>query len=73
LSISQLTIPNIILIGGFTAKAATELCTSEILAVACSHTTNTVILAQMEMVKTNLASMSVDALLKLRGDIEKNT
>jgi DNA-binding protein H-NS len=25
----------------------------------------------MEMAKTNLASMSVDALLKLRGDIEK--
>jgi hypothetical protein len=25
----------------------------------------------MEMARTNLASMSVDALLKLRGDIEK--
>jgi DNA-binding protein H-NS len=28
-------------------------------------------LSKMEMARTNLASMSVDALLKLRGDIEK--
>jgi len=54
------------------ANAATELCTSEILAIACSRTTNKVgLLSEMEMARTNLASMSVDTLLKLRGDIEK--
>jgi DNA-binding protein H-NS len=61
-----------ILIGGLAANAATAFYTSEILTVAWSHTANIIgLLWEMEMAKTNLASMSVDALLKLRGDIER--
>jgi hypothetical protein len=40
---SQVTITDFILIDGWAANAATELCTSKTLAVACSHMANTAI------------------------------
>jgi hypothetical protein len=42
---SQVTITDFILIDGWAANAATELCTSKTLAVSCSHMANTAILA----------------------------